>query len=412
MRKITAFYAWQSDTAENFNRRLIHVALLDAAKRISDDPVLQVELKIDSDTAGVPGTPPVTQTILSKIEHCDIFIPDVTFVAQTIGGKLVPNPNVMTEYGFALRAKTHTAMMPVMNTAFGPAEKLPFDMGHLRHPVQYHLEPTAKDAERREARAKLSQTIENKLREQIAATQTPVPPPSPFPRNTSKDGPARFRAPGDPIGIRFDDFPFRSGENKIVMASGPAIWLRLIPAFATGKTWPVHELKKNAISGGSLNLAPFYDGSISYIRAGDGVGICHLLAPQDEQTTSVAFAFESGEVWGIDTTFLQYSPDLIPFLEPYFTKCLESYGRFLAGVGVVPPYQWIAGLVGVLDRRLQFPPTEGQMRIPGWPGPRCLVDMVVEEGPYDGKSAAKALAPFFETIFNKCGLPRPDHLSR
>jgi hypothetical protein len=43
----------------------------------------------------VPGTPPITDTILKKIQNCDIFVPDVTFVASTAGGKLVPNPNVM-----------------------------------------------------------------------------------------------------------------------------------------------------------------------------------------------------------------------------------------------------------------------------------------------------------------------------
>jgi hypothetical protein len=58
----------------------------------------------------------------------DIFIPDVSFVARTEAGKFIPNPNVMTEYGYALHAKPYSAMMPVMNIAFGPPEELPFDM--------------------------------------------------------------------------------------------------------------------------------------------------------------------------------------------------------------------------------------------------------------------------------------------
>jgi hypothetical protein len=88
------------------------------------------------------------------------------------------------EYGYALRAKTYTAMMPVMNTAFGPPEELPFDMGHLRHPIQYHAETTAKDAERRALRQGLSQQLEAKLRLQIAATQPAPPLPVPFPEAT------------------------------------------------------------------------------------------------------------------------------------------------------------------------------------------------------------------------------------
>lgn len=122
MRRITAFYAWQSDTPEKFNRDFIRIALEGAAKRISADSSLQVELRIDFDTEGLPGTPPISDSILAKIVAAEIFIPDVSFVARTDGGKLVPNPNVMTEYGYALRAKTHSAMMPVMNTFFGPPE--------------------------------------------------------------------------------------------------------------------------------------------------------------------------------------------------------------------------------------------------------------------------------------------------
>jgi hypothetical protein len=170
MRKLTAFYAWQSDIPRDVNQDLIEIALKDAAKRITEDPSLGVELQVDSDTQGVPGTPPITDTILKKIESCDMFIPDVTFVARTEEGKYIPNPNVMAEFGYALRAKTHSAIVTVMNTAFGPPEKLPFDMGHLRHPIQYSLETAESDSLRRTVRADLSRKIEGKLRLQIAAT--------------------------------------------------------------------------------------------------------------------------------------------------------------------------------------------------------------------------------------------------
>jgi len=127
MRKITAFYAWQSDTPGIINRNFIETALRDASQLITADPALNVELNVDSDTQGVPGTPPITDTILKKIDACELFIPDVTFVARTEGGKYVPNPNVMAEFGYALRAKTHSAIVTVMNTAIGPPEELPFD---------------------------------------------------------------------------------------------------------------------------------------------------------------------------------------------------------------------------------------------------------------------------------------------
>jgi hypothetical protein len=169
MRKITVFYAWQSDTPPRFNCYLIRMAVEAAARRINDDPALDIALHIDSDTQGVPGQPPVTETILKKIEACNIFCPDLTFVAQTDVGKFMPNANVMVEYGYALHAKTHAAMLPVMNTAHGPPEKLPFDMGHLRHPIQYHASPTVTNAERRAARKVLTEKIEAALRLTLAS---------------------------------------------------------------------------------------------------------------------------------------------------------------------------------------------------------------------------------------------------
>jgi hypothetical protein len=131
MNEFVVFYAWQSDRFERMNRHLIRFALNLAAKRISDDPAIGTRVRIDADTEGVLGHVPVTDTILKKISACDAFVPDLTFIAGTDGAKLVCNPNVMLEYGYALKAKSHAVMMPVMNVAYGPAERLPFDMGHL-----------------------------------------------------------------------------------------------------------------------------------------------------------------------------------------------------------------------------------------------------------------------------------------
>jgi len=155
-------------TAWRFNRHLIRFALNLAAKNISDDPTVGIRVRIDADTEGVLGHVPVTDTILKKIAVCDAFVPDLTFVALT-DPKLVPNPNVMLEYGYALRAKSPFVMIPVMNTAYGAAERLPFDMAHLRHPLQYHLPATATNAERRTVRKALAEEFERILRLMIDA---------------------------------------------------------------------------------------------------------------------------------------------------------------------------------------------------------------------------------------------------
>jgi hypothetical protein len=416
MRKITAFYAWQSDTRERFNRHLIQIALRDAAKRITDS-MPDVELILDYDTAGVPGTPPISDTILKKIAVCDIFIPDVSFVARTSAGKFVPNPNVMTEYGYALCAKTHAAMMPVMNTVFGPPQELPFDMGHLRHPIQYNVDPTAKPAQRRAVRRVLSQEFEEKLRLQIVATEPPRPALAPFPKAEPKDGPARFRAPGESIGIRWDPILQLTGKaaNSVALAIGPAMWFRLMPSVDPRRKWAADELKKYACDTSGIALPPLAMGNLFTLRAEDGFAWCSLATSDACETTSVAFAFETGEVWAVDTWFLAAAPGhlLGVEIEQAFTRSLHAYARFLGSLGMTPPYQWIAGIIGAKHRRLQFPPPEGQMRNPMWGEDECLSEQISTEGSYDSRQTpTSALLPFFNAIFAKCGVSRPDYLSR
>src|SRR5580704_9240554 len=220
MKEFVVFYAWQSDTLERLNRHLIRFALNLTAKNISDDPTTHVRVRIDADTEDVLGHVPVTDTILKKIAVCDAFVPDLTFVALTEVGKLVPNPNVMLEYGYALRAKSHSVMIPVMNTAYGPAEKLPFDMAHLRHPLQYELPATATNAERRTARKALTEEFERILRLMIA--EAPIQHTAPFQEAQSAASPAFFF----PCGTSIATFGF-PGEQEYYFEGDKAIYLRL-----------------------------------------------------------------------------------------------------------------------------------------------------------------------------------------
>ena len=130
------------------------------------------------------------------------------------------------------------------------------------------------------------------------------------------------------------------------------------------------------------------------------------------RSTLDTLAFETGEVWSIDTSLL--AADTVRLftgeIERLFASRLEAYARFLAGLGLMPPYRWIAGLAGVKGRRLQIPQPQGQMQIAL--GPECLSETVVEQGLYDGKQTpSSALLPFFKAIFDKCGIPRPNYLS-
>jgi len=158
MSALTVFYSWQSDRPSKVCRDFISRALDDAVTRLAVRRGF--EITVDSDTRGVPGTPPVNQTILDKIEACDVFLADMTFVAVTDGGKRTPNPNVMAEYGYALKDKGTKRIILAMNTAFGPATELPFDLHHLRHPAGYAVDDAMADGARRDTRARFSAQLE------------------------------------------------------------------------------------------------------------------------------------------------------------------------------------------------------------------------------------------------------------
>lgn len=161
MRPIHLFYSWQSDRDRKICANFIKLALEMAIERLKS--VHEIEIVLDSDTAGVPGTPPVSETILEKIRNCDIFVGDVTFVGETPNGKRLPNPNVMTEFGFARALLGDQQIVLVMNTAFGPEPDLPFDLAHLRHPTAYELHDGTGDGARRSLRAAFAEKLGPRL---------------------------------------------------------------------------------------------------------------------------------------------------------------------------------------------------------------------------------------------------------
>lgn len=158
---ITIFYSWQSDRPEACCKRFIRIAAEEASAAVATR--LGIKIIVDSDTEGVAGTPPISETILRKIESCDLFLADMTFVGETAESKLLPNPNVMGEYGYALHAKTAHRILLAMNTEFGPPDALPFDLRHMRYPAQYSLAENAPDSERRSTRKRFSNTLERNI---------------------------------------------------------------------------------------------------------------------------------------------------------------------------------------------------------------------------------------------------------
>jgi len=200
----TVFFSWQADTPTREGRNFIERALDRAAGRIGDDTAVEEAIReptVDRDTKGVPGSPPIVDTILRKIDRAAVFVPDLTFVAERVDGRPAPNPNVLIEYGWALKSLGHGRIVPVMNAAFGQptADTMPFNLHHLRHPILYNCPVDADDETRKRTREGLASQLEHALRtvltsEDLVKSSLGKPTPLPFPARASEDGPGRFRA--------------------------------------------------------------------------------------------------------------------------------------------------------------------------------------------------------------------------
>jgi hypothetical protein len=167
--KLTVFYAWQSDVPSKEGRNFIENALKTALKRlirdVTVDAAVRGGLEFDKDTLNVPGCPPIFDTILDKISKAAVFVPDLTFVGQCGDGKPTPNPNVLIEYGWALKSLGFYQIIPVMNEAYGKASKesMPFDMAHLRFPITYNLPENPSEEIRQVQREALIKSFEKAL---------------------------------------------------------------------------------------------------------------------------------------------------------------------------------------------------------------------------------------------------------
>jgi len=228
---MSVFYSWQSDLRNTLNRALIRKALDDAIRAINADLDVEEAIRVDQDTEGVSGSPPITETILRKIEECSVFLPDVSFVCGTDETRKSPNPNVMIEYGYALKVCGDERIIPVFNTAFGDWEKLPFDMRHKRRPILYDASDDLNADDRRSVRSELAKKLEAALRtaQDNGIFESPdnlIPAHQPVPAKDEHGG--SFLDQHEALGIARRDR--LSGEtDELTLRDGALIYMRLWP---------------------------------------------------------------------------------------------------------------------------------------------------------------------------------------
>lgn len=159
------FYSWQSDLPNKTNRGFIQIALEKAVASISADDSFDIQPVIERDTEGVPGSPDIATTIFKKISSANIFVADVSIIIKKQGNfKATPNPNVLIELGFAIKALGFERIILIFNKSFGNIDDLPFDLKTRRLTLYEASDAVAdKSIERKELQKKLEEAIRSAI---------------------------------------------------------------------------------------------------------------------------------------------------------------------------------------------------------------------------------------------------------
>lgn len=152
------FYSWQSDLQGNRTRWFLQKCIDEVVSLCKGS----MEVVADRDTEGKTGSPDIVHSIFSKIDACDLFIADVGIVNKYTAldvdeGKTVkysPNPNVLIELGYAVKVLGWDRVICFINTDYGQAGELPFDLDHHRV-TGYSLEQCGKAHPRTEVEKEL-----------------------------------------------------------------------------------------------------------------------------------------------------------------------------------------------------------------------------------------------------------------
>lgn len=377
----TVFWSWQSDQAPRETRNLIKTALQGALANLQAEFQEAERPEIDHDTKDVPGSPDIVAAILDKIDAAAVFVADVTPIAISESGKHVANPNVLIELGYAKRALSLNRVIQVWNTALTGAtpENLPFDMRQRRKPLAFALEVGAPKEELRRVRAKLQQELENALRSTLAAV--PVEPAPALPWKEA-DPERRFIWKGGNLPVAFDE-----DTVDLTFLGPPAGYARLIP-----QSWEMVENAYDRLRRSNRQLSPLGQvGGINYGPTSNGF-LATRWNERFEQlgvtTTATRWFRDTGEIWGVDTSFFGDSNDHTVFALNYacerWVKWLNYHYQVCRLLGGTGPIHGQIGVSGLADTHWPRGPL-GRGR-----GPRALDSTVSMELTLDGEPEAIA----------------------
>jgi len=250
----TIFFSWQADHAYKSCKNIVEAALQRALviihQNLPIDEAEREEFEIDKDTKGVPGMPEIVATIFKKIDASAMFVADLTFVGTRADGRPTPNPNVLIEYGWALRALGHGRMIAVMNSAYGEPTQtsMPFDMKHLRFPITFNCPDGAPAEVRKVETEKLAKILAGAIESILESDDFKAGLPKPseleqFMPMVPRDGKARFRDAGHSLGVQDNGMSrlFGGTPAEVKLRAGGAFWFRVRAVVRTIDERKIHQ---------------------------------------------------------------------------------------------------------------------------------------------------------------------------
>jgi len=123
-KKYTLFYSWQSDSPSSDNWSYIEKELERCKTKFAEQGI---EIEISQDAREDTDGDSIDRAVLVQIARSDFFVGDITPIATTDKAKIVPNPNVMFEVGYAASQLGMQRVILAWNTAYYPLNA-PFDI--------------------------------------------------------------------------------------------------------------------------------------------------------------------------------------------------------------------------------------------------------------------------------------------
>lgn len=336
------FWSWQSDLEGKCNQHLIKGAIEDALKII----VVELELEesdrpdIDHDTKGAAGAVDIAKTILEKIETAAAFIADVTPIAKTAKGKHLPNPNVMIELGFALKAPGEQQVITVLNKAFGAKpDDLPFDLRNRRC-MTYSCPDDAKPAERKKIRKGLAKDLASALLDNL-----PKPPPFDYSVVMAASSPD-----GSIWASGLEEMVFTGAfqgeeDQRHFLAEGPRSYIRIVPS--GWNTNPPSLLNYQKLQSGKPVCPSNGASSGSWGASDDGMQNFWFKGAHQHITSITKFYEVTGEVWACRVgTVIDDRVAWIPIVR-HWEEVLRSANEFFDSFGAKPARHCEVGFVGM-----------------------------------------------------------------